>query len=134
MIVLDASVVIAHFVSHDPHHHAATQFFRSRLDERFMVHPLTLTEILVGPLRSGRETFVMQQLDALGIVEWTAPAGSALRLAQIRVDTRLKLPDCCVLQAAMEMGAPLATFDQQLRRVAADVGVPVLELGGGPTG
>jgi predicted nucleic acid-binding protein len=129
VIVLDASVVIAHFASRDAHHDAAAEFFGTRLDLSFLVHPLTLTEILVGPLRSGRETFVVQQLDALGIAEWQPPAGSALRLARLRVDSGLKLRDCCVLHAAIAAGAPLATFDERLARAAASVGVPLVGLG-----
>lgn len=126
VIVLDASVVIAHFASRDAHHDAAAEFFREHVDSSFLVHPLTLTEILVGPLRGGRETFVLQQLDALGVAEWQPPAGSATRLARLRVDTGLKLPDCCVLHAAIAVGAPLATFDERLARAAASIGVPVV--------
>jgi PIN domain. len=128
VIVLDASVVIAHFASNDAHHDAATAFFREHVDEAFLVHPLTLTEILVGPLRAGRETFVLRQLDALGIAEWAPPGASAERLARIRVDTGLKLPDCCVLHAAVVTGAPLAAFDERLGRAAASIGAEVIGL------
>lgn len=129
MIVLDASVVIAHFASHDAHHDVATGFFRENLDESFLAHSLTLTEILVGPLRAGREAFVLQQLDALGITEWMPPAGSAARLARLRVDIALTLPDCCVLDAAMETTSALATFDERLGRAAASMGVDVVRFG-----
>ena len=126
MIVLDASVVIAHLASHDAHHRTATDFFRERLDEEFAVHTLTLTEILVGPTRVGRGAFALQQLTALGVTEWTPPSGSAARLAQLRADSGLKLPDCCVLHAAMTTTSPLATFDERLARVAASAGVSVI--------
>lgn len=125
MIVLDASVVIAHFASHDAHHDVATGFFRANVDEGFLVHSLTLTEILIGPLRAGREAFVLQQLDALGVTEWMSPADSAARLAQLRVETGLKLPDCWVLDAAMATGSALATFDERLGQAAASIGVEV---------
>lgn len=128
MIVLDASVVIAHFAAGDVHHAVATSFLRDRLDDEFVVHSLTMTEILVGPMRVGRQAFAEHQLAALGIVEWSPPGGSAARLARLRVDTALKLPDCCVLDAAMMTSAPLATLDARLARVAASVGVPVIDL------
>jgi predicted nucleic acid-binding protein len=128
MIVLDASVVIAHFASHDVHHQVAAKFFRDHLDDEFAVHTLTLTEILVGPTRADREVFALQQLAAIGVAEWMPPANSAARLARIRADVGLKLPDCCVLDAAMVTGSPLATFDEQLARVATSVGVAAVAL------
>ena len=129
MIFLDASVVIAHFASHDAHHDAATAFLRECVDETLLVHALTLTEILVGPLRAGQETFMLHQLDELGVTEWMPPAGSAARLARLRVDTGLKLPDCCVLDAAIETSSTLATFDERLACAAASIGVDVVVPG-----
>ncbi len=129
MIVLDASVVIAHFTAHDAHHALATGFFRERIDDDFVVHSMTMTEILVGPMRVGREAFAVHQLDALGVSEWTPPPRSAARLARLRVDTGLKLPDCCVLDAAMMASASLATLDARLARAAASVGVQVVAVG-----
>lgn len=131
MIVVDASVVIAHLVSTDVHHDVATDLFRERLDETYTAHSLTFTEILVGPMRVGRETFVLRQLAALGIAEWIPTAGSAARLARLRVDTGLKLPDCCVLDTAITTDAPLATFDTRLARAAASVGLVTVALSGG---
>ncbi|KQM81304.1 type II toxin-antitoxin system VapC family toxin [Agromyces sp. Leaf222] len=128
MIVLDASVVIAQFASHDVHHRRATEFFLEHLDDDFLVHTLTLTEILVGPTRIGRGEFAEQQLKALGASEWIPSSGGAARLVRLRVDTGLKLPDCCVLDAAMATGSALATFDGHLARAAASVGVPVVAM------
>lgn len=128
MIVLDASVVIAQFASHDVHHRRATEFFLEHLDEDFLVHTLTLTEILVGPTRIGRGEFAEQQLKGLGASEWIPSSGGAARLARLRVDTGLKHPDGCVLDAAMATGSALATFDGQLARAAASVGVPVVVM------
>lgn len=128
MIVLDASVVIAHFAAHDEHHAAATGFFRTHLDDEFAMHSLTLTEVLVGPIRAGREVFIEQQLARLAIREWMPRAGSASRLARLRVETGLKLPDCCVLDAAMSTEARLATLDAALARAASSVGVATIEL------
>ncbi|MBT2517652.1 type II toxin-antitoxin system VapC family toxin [Streptomyces sp. ISL-90] len=128
MIALDASVVIAHLSSHDAHHAVATRFFRTHLDDEFIVHTLTLTEILVGPIRVGRAALAEQQLALLAVGEWMPEAGSATRLARLRVETGLKLPDCCVLDAAMTTRAELATLDRALSRAAASVGVPVIDI------
>ena len=125
MIVLDASVVIAHLSARDRHHDEAVRFFRTHLDDDFLMHPLTLTEVLVGPTRAGIAALAEHHVAELGIVEWAPPPGAA-RLARLRVESRLKLPDCCVLDAAMSNNASLATFDEQLMRAASAFGVTTL--------
>ena len=52
---------------------------------------------------------------------------AARRLAALlRVDTRLKLPDCCVLLAAQDAGADtVATFDDRLGAAAEGLGISV---------
>ena len=128
MIVLDASVVIAHLAASDAHHARATAFFREHPDAEFIVHNLTLTEILVGPTRVGRALEVTRALASLGIDEWAPPAGGAARLAQLRVDSGLKLPDCCVLDAAIETGSALATLDERLAGAARALRLTVISV------
>ncbi len=48
-----------------------------------------------------------------------------LRLAELRAKTGLKLPDCCVLDAAISNSASLATFDQTLAAAAVRHGISV---------
>lgn len=52
MIVLDASVVIAHLSGRDAHHAAATAYLRELADERLVMHRLHLAEVLVGGVRA----------------------------------------------------------------------------------
>ncbi|GAA1814659.1 PIN domain-containing protein [Agromyces neolithicus] len=128
MIVLDASLVIAHLAAAGAHHPRATTFFREHADADFIVHMLTLTEILVGPTRVGRALDVTRALASLGIDEWAPPSGSAARLAHLRVASGLQLPDCCVLDAAIETASPLATFDERLAGAARAAGVTVVAV------
>jgi rRNA-processing protein FCF1 len=44
----------------------------------------------------------------------------------MRVDSGLKLPDCCVLDVASFHGAPLATFDTRLADEARGRGIEVI--------
>jgi predicted nucleic acid-binding protein len=125
VIALDASVVIAHLASHDVHHAAASRFFREHLDDDFIVHTLNLTEIMVGPVRAGREAAASHGIAMLGIIEWVPPPG-AERLARLRVESGLKLPDACVLDAALQTGAALASFDTRLLAAAEAMGVVAL--------
>ncbi|WP_394554582.1 type II toxin-antitoxin system VapC family toxin [Agromyces sp. MMS24-JH15] len=126
MIVLDASVVIAHLSSHDVHNDRAVAFFRGNTRERFSMHSLTLAEVLVGPVRAGRGEAVEHALASLAIEEWAPPEGSAARLARIRVESGMRLPDCCVLDAAVVQNGRIATFDATLASAAQRLGIEVL--------
>jgi predicted nucleic acid-binding protein len=46
------------------------------------------------------------------------PSDMAVKLAALRVETGLKMPDCCVLLTAEGAGGRLATFDERLARAA----------------
>lgn len=126
MIVLDACVLIAHLDATDPHHARATALLTSFGDTPLVASTLTIAEVLVGPTRVGRHATAQVAIDRLGIVPHELPAFAEQELAQLRATTRLKMPDCCVLWTALRNGpSPLATFDQQLARVATEKGVEV---------
>ena len=123
MIVLDASVLIAYLDADDAHHQRATQLLEREVDEDFALNPLTLAEILVGPMRSGRLERAVEVLRELQVLERPFPPEAALRLAQIRTLTGLRMPDCCVLFTAEEASARVATFDTALTKAAVGLGL-----------
>lgn len=123
MIVLDASVLIAYLDADDAHHRKAEQLLEREVDEDFALSPLTLAEILVGPMRADRFDLAVAVLRELQIVERPFPPEAALRLAQIRTLTGLRMPDCCVLLTAEEAAASVATFDTALMKAAAGLGL-----------
>jgi predicted nucleic acid-binding protein len=45
------------------------------------------------------------------------------RLAALRVETRLRLHDCCVLLAAQDADGTVLTFDDRLEREATRLGL-----------
>ena len=123
MIVLDASVLIAHFDAADAHHDAADQQLLEIAEQPLGCSPLTLAEVLAGPARSGRLETVHRAIEELEVVEIPLPPGAATRLARLRAETGLRLPDCCVLLAAQIGEAQfLLTFDDRLRREAQRLG------------
>lgn len=126
MIILDASVLIAHLWPSDAHHGPATALLLDGAGEDLLVHALTLAEVLVGGVRIGRGAEMRADLLAISIRLPERDEGEPLRFAELRVTTGLKLPDCCVLDAAVTSGARLATFDAALAASAAQLGVPVL--------
>lgn len=126
MIVLDASVLIGHLAPQDARHAAATGILLNAAPGSMLVHPLTLAEVLVGGVRVGRGRAMREDLDAAGVTVVAADAAEPLRLAELRVSTGLKLPDCCVLDVALQVGSSLATFDDALAAEARRRGVPLL--------
>ena len=119
MIVLDASVLVAYLDREDEHHDRAEALLAREIDDDFVINPLTLAEVLVVPARDGRLDEVRATLHDLEIGELPFPADAGAELARIGAGTRLKMPDCCVLLAAEDAKARLASFDDRLRRVAA---------------
>lgn len=125
MIVMDASVLIAHLNPGDPHHEAATAILLAGTPGRMFVHTITLAEVLVGGVRVGQGASMLDDLHAAGIVVAPHDDGEPLRLAELRANSGLKLPDCCVLDVAIHHQASLATFDDALAGAARERSVPV---------
>lgn len=125
MITLDASVMIAYNYSKDPHHSAALNILDSEVGELF-AHPMSVAETLVGAARVGRERELLSLLERVGVRTVRPEQQEPLRLAQLRVSTGLKLPDCCVLSAALSTRSALATFDDALAAAARELGVEVV--------
>jgi predicted nucleic acid-binding protein len=126
VIVFDASVLIAYLDAEDAQHHKADAMLAREIDDEFAANPLTLAEVLVGPARTGRLDAARSALRELEIAEQPFPADTAVRLARLRADTGLRMPDCCVLLAAQDMAARLATFDERLIRGAEELGLDAL--------
>jgi predicted nucleic acid-binding protein len=125
VIVLDASVLIAYLDGNDIHHAAAERLLL-RADDEFAADPLTLAEVLVAPARAGLLEVARLALSALEVTEVPFPRDTAVRLAQLRADTALKMPDCCVLLAAGDSGASIASFDHRLLQGATDHNLPIV--------
>ncbi len=116
MIVVDASVLIAFLDPNDPHHSAAVEILEEA-SPPFLVHPITAAEVLVAAVRNDVADAVWADLVAIGVEIDDTPIDPLL-LARLRVNTRCKMPDCCVLASAATRHAAVASFDAQLRRHA----------------
>lgn len=128
MIVLDASVLIAHLDGTDPHHEAALGLLLAGADDEFAfaASVVTIAEVLVAPARAGRLADAEGALRTLGVEAVPLGGDAPARLAQLRVDTGLRMPDCCVLLAAQDTGRSLATFDDRQATRARTLGLRVL--------
>jgi predicted nucleic acid-binding protein len=123
VIVLDASVLIAHFDARDAQHDRALATLAATGSEELGASVITLAECLVGPARAGRLDRARTALRDLGVSELGLAVDSSTALAQLRAQTNLRLPDCCVLECALRTHASLLTFDDRLAKRAPDVGV-----------
>lgn len=126
MIVLDANVLIAYLDGDNVHHDRATELLRREVDDDFGLNSLTLAEVLVAPTRSGQMVTATAFIRDLEIQELPLLAGSAGRLAELRADTGLKMPGCCVLLSAEMSSSRVASFDERLTREAAARGLQIV--------
>ncbi len=125
MIVLDASVLIAHLDATDLHHERASALLIDAADEALAASPITLAEVLVGPARAGKVDQGAALLHDLDVTSVPLLEDAPPRLAMLRAATGLKMPDCCVLLAAEQTHSALATFDDRLASAAVERGCAV---------
>jgi predicted nucleic acid-binding protein len=129
VIVLDAGVLIAHLDENDTHHERARNLLLEFSDARLGASVVTLAEVLVAPARAGRLEQAQALLRELDLEPIALGADAVSRLAALRAQTGLRMPDCCVIFAARLAAAEmLLTFDQQLARAALACGLKTQEV------
>lgn len=126
VVVLDASALIALVSSTDPHHQWALKMFRDTASFDLQMTSLSQAEAMVHPARSGKLDKFQKMLTAFGLEVTPIEASDANKLATLRANTTLKMPDACVLHQAMKINGSIATTDSNLARVAKSKGVGVL--------
>ena len=113
--VLDASVLIAAMTPYDAHHRDAVALLRhAAISGELIAHPISVAESAVGAAERGRIQQVKDAYAVLGIQTAPADPEQPWRLASLRGETGLPLPDRCVLDLALQTEGALATFDRRL--------------------
>lgn len=131
MIVVDANVLIGHLESTDPYNLRAAALLDKAAGSSVGTSQVTLAEVLVRPIRAGRLRETEARLRELRIMEIPMGKYAPVRLALLRAETGLKMPDCCVLLAAEDAEASgILTLDEQLRTHAARLGYDCPESAG----
>lgn len=128
VIVADASWVIALRDPSDPLHEVAVAVDEVLVEEIVALPQLTFSECLVAPARLGVLDEAAAALRAAFDV-LVPDAEAPLRWAELRARENLRLPDAVVLDAALQAGAALVTFDSGLSAAARRRGVPVRSAG-----
>jgi len=124
-LVLDASVLIAMIDRSDKHHAWAFDLFRQTTDHALILSALTLTEVMVRPMRNGREDQMRTAIESLRIEKVAFDSADCEPVAYIRASTSMKLPDAVVLHTAQVSNSSLATMDKALAKNAREFGLTV---------
>jgi predicted nucleic acid-binding protein len=121
-MLLDSSAFIAFMNPADKHNSDATQ--RITGAQTIEIHEVSVAESLVRA--SAHEAvphvlFILEGLEAR-VVNSSGLEG-AVRVAGIRHQTGLPLPDCYVLDAAVELGESVLSFDSKLNQAVKVAGL-----------
>jgi predicted nucleic acid-binding protein len=118
LIVLDASVVIAHLDPADALHHAATNALLDHASDDLRFPASAYAEGLVDPARRGRLDQARDALAALHLQIVPIDRAVAERAATMRARARaLRLPDALVLACGELLGAEvILTADRRWRQ------------------
>jgi predicted nucleic acid-binding protein len=118
LIVLDATVVIAHLDPADALHGPATRALLEVASEDLRLPASAYAETLVDPARKGRLDEARDALTALRLQIVPLDASLAERAASLRARERaLRLPDALVLACGEPLGADaILTTDRRWRR------------------
>jgi len=127
MVVLDASVLIGHLDNNDLHHARAVSLLQATDGQMLGASVITLAETLVAPARVGRLADAQAALSRLDVQELALADEAPPRLARLRADLGVKLPDCCVLLTAQDHGGAVASFDADLIKAARKLGLRTVE-------
>lgn len=106
LVVVDASVVIAHLTEDDRHHEVASAALVSHRDDDVRMPASAYAEALVRPVRLGAEARAHEAVRALHIA--IAEIGTAVAEEAARLRARhhsLRLPDALVIAHAEVLGA-----------------------------
>jgi toxin FitB len=125
LIVLDASVVIAHRDTSDVHHVAAEKALAEVVADDLRLPASAYSEVLVGPTSRGRAHRARGEIRALSLHVEPITEEIAERAAVLRARHRgLRLPDALVLGCAEVLGADaVVTADRGWRRYSRRVSV-----------
>ncbi|MBJ7280484.1 MAG: PIN domain-containing protein [Rhodoluna sp.] len=113
-IVFDANVVIALFDSKNVHHDEAVNIYLSSTSSSIHLSSLTYAEILTHPAGQNTLGAFVANLASGGFEVEPISKELAIEIAKVRNETRLKMPDVCVLALAKSLDAELITADRKL--------------------
>lgn len=124
-LVLDASAFIALLNPRDVHHADSIDLAGAPVwDRGLFLHEVSLAECLVGATSADSVDLMIREIERIKIqVLDSRGISGAQRIAALRQQTRCSLPDCYVLDSALEENLTLGTFDQRMLAAAKTLGI-----------
>lgn len=127
VVVFDSDVLIGFLNAGDAHHEAAVEQVRAALAPGTLrwICAVNYAEILIGPLKAGRQDVVDAMLVRFSIETKPVDMALAQRAAAVRAGSGLKLPDAFALATAIHAerrghdDVTLATFDERVVKARA---------------
>ncbi|MGH6989055.1 MAG: type II toxin-antitoxin system VapC family toxin [Stellaceae bacterium] len=121
MLLLDSAPVIYYFENHPKFADHYEPLFSAQTAGalRFAVTPITIAEVLTGPLRLGNDATARRYLAILRSWEFVGlTIDIAERAARLRASLPLKLPDAIQVASALAIdAAALVTADRELSKL-----------------
>lgn len=129
VVVFDSDVLVGFLSAHDANHDRALERVRDSLrpGTRRLLCAVNLSEILIGPLRTGTAERVERMLAQFTVEIIDVDTALAKDAAAVGAQTNLNLPDAYALATAIhaeKRGLPdvrLASFDEAVLRAHADL-------------
>jgi len=123
VVVFGADVLIGFMNPSDAHHADAIAWMRdaTRPQTERWISAVNYSELLIAPLREGKQEHVEAMLSGFSIQIATVDEAMAKRAAAVRARTSLKLPDAYALATAIHLehrghtDVRLATFEKVLK-------------------
>ncbi len=127
-MILDSSAFIAFLNLSDSHNLVSTNVIENRRTaESLFLHEVSLAECLAYSQSEQETQSIIAVATSLRIViAESRGLEAAFRVSQIRERTGLNLPDCYVLDAAIENSESLLTFDKRMNKSAKQLGITTL--------
>lgn len=126
VLLLDASALIAFLDSHQAHHEWTVNLLTDHADAAFVASPVNIAEALVHPALHGGLERAREAIAALDLEVPEIGRQEVEKLAILRAETGVKMPDACALLAALASGATMVTRDRRLAAAARKLGVDVI--------
>jgi len=128
-VVFDSDVLIGFMNPIDAHHQEAIAWMReaTRPQTERWISAVNYSELLVAPLKEGKQEHVKAMLTSFSITIATVDMAMAERAAVVRARTSLKLPDSYALAAVIYLehrgrtGVRLASFDKKVLKAHAEL-------------
>lgn len=129
VVVFDSDVLIGFMSPDDAHHAEAIEWMRdaTRPQTERWISAVNYSELLIAPLREGKQEHVNAMLTNFSITTATIDMAMAERAAAVRAQTNLKLPDAYAVATVIHLehqgrtDVRLATFDRRVLNAHAEL-------------